>query len=72
MENHGQCKRILEFCKKHGFITNKEAVQFLNCYRLSARIYDLEGLGVKFDHQMVYYKDRSGDTKHYMKYWLVE
>ena len=71
MAKQSQCKCIIEYCKKYGFITAREAVVYLDCFRLAARIADLEGVGHKFDHQMVYYKDSSGLTRHYMKYKLL-
>ena len=71
MVKQSQCKGIIEYCEKYGFITAKEAVTYLGCFRLAARIADLEGAGHKFDHQMVYYKDHNGDTRHYMKYTLL-
>ena len=71
MAKRSQCKDIIEYCKKYGFITAREAVAYLDCFRLAARIADLEGVGHKFDHQMVYYKNGSGQTKHFMKYTLL-
>ncbi len=66
-----QCDEILKYCDKYGYITAKEAISYLNCFRLSARIVDLESKGNVFDHQMFYYKDNKGKTRRFMKYWLV-
>lgn len=35
-----QCTMVLDYMRKHGSITPAEAL-FFDCYRLSARIYDL-------------------------------
>lgn len=40
-----QCDKILEYMETYGSITQREAVRKLNCYRLSARIYDLRARG---------------------------
>lgn len=66
-----QCDEILKYCRKYGYITNKEAVAYLDCYRLSARIADLEDRGNVFGHEMFYYKDKDGKTRRFMKYRLL-
>ena len=71
MPRQTHCQKILEYCKVHGFITQREAAAVLDCYRLPARIMDLESAGHVFDHDMVYYKDGNGVSKKYMKYRLV-
>ena len=40
----GSKKTILNFMRAHGSITQRDAI-WLGCYRLSARIFDLKGLG---------------------------
>ena len=72
MSKRSQCKQIVEYCKRHTFITAREAVQHLDCLRLSARIADLESVGYVFNHQMVYYRNHDGEPKKYMMYRLVE
>lgn len=67
-----QCRQIIDYCKRHSYITNKEAVEHLSCYRLAARIADLESRGHKFAHTMVYYTNGSGEHKKYMIYKLIE
>lgn len=71
MPKKSHCKMILEYCKAHGFITQREAASMLDCFRLPARIMDLEKAGHVFDHDMVYYRDREGNPRKYMKYRLV-
>ena len=67
-----QCDAIIEYCKVHGYITAKEAMEVLGVFRLAARIDDLEGKGFVFEHEMFYYKDRHGRTKRFMKYRLMD
>ena len=38
-------KQILEYLKKYKRITAKEAIEFFDCYRLSARILELRDQG---------------------------
>ena len=66
-----QCNEILKYCKKHDYITAKEAVTYLGCFRLAARIADLEDRGHVFNHEMFYYKDRHGKTRRFVKYRLI-
>ena len=42
-----QCVQIKKYMEEHGSITQMEAVNEFNCYRLSARINDLRKIGVK-------------------------
>ena len=42
-----QCERIHKFLKKGGGITQKEAIDKFQCYRLASRINDLKKRGVK-------------------------
>ena len=68
-----QCKQILAYIDLHGSISHFEAEEHIKpkCTRLAARIGDLEAVGNKFDHQMVYTKDEDGNPIHYMRYWKV-
>ena len=72
MNKRSQCKKIVEYCKKHSYITSREAVQHLDCLRLSARIADLESVGYIFNHQWVYYRNDAGEPKKYMMYRLIK
>ena len=67
-----QCKQILTYCDTHdGCITPMEAMIYLKCMRLAARISDLEKAGYVFQHEMVYTVNDDGKTVHYMKYKKV-
>ena len=72
MNKRSQCKQIVDYCKKHTFITAREAVQHIDCLRLAARIADLESVGYEFHHQMVYYRNSAGEPKKYMMYRLIK
>ena len=71
MSKQSHCKKIIEYCEKNGWITAAEAVTYLGCYRLAARIADLEAAGRQFDHTMVYTRKVDGTPLRYMKYRLV-
>ena len=72
MSKRSQRKKIIDYCKSHGGrITAKEAVMHLDCFRLAARIKDLEGGGYLFDHQWVHYRNEAGEAKKYMMYKLI-
>jgi len=46
-------------------ISPMDALQLYDCFRLSARIYDLKRQGMPIVSEMVYQ-----DRKHYARYWL--
>lgn len=67
-----QCRQIISYCDSHdGYITPMEAMIYLKCMRLAARISDLEKAGHIFDHQMVYTVNDDGKSTKYMKYRKV-
>ncbi len=47
-DKQSQCKRIVEYIRKKGYITSLEAYQKLNVTQLAARITDLESAGFAF------------------------
>ena len=62
-----QCQKVLDFIDKHGCITPLDAMEYIGCMRLAARISDLEKAGHKFIHEMVRHKSEYGDVR-YMLY----
>ena len=66
-----QCKDILAFMKKHGGITNWDAITKIDCARLAARIFDLRKAGYEIITDKVCRKTESGKTKHYAVYRLA-
>ena len=67
MSKVSQNKRILDYIEKTGSITPKEAIIHIGCYRLAARIKELEGAGHRFHHEWVTEYGESGMVR-YMKY----
>ena len=67
MNKATQNRRILQFLDEHGSITPMEAIENLGVMRLAARIKELEAVGHRFDHEMVYGQGQYGGV-HYMRY----
>lgn len=66
-----QCERIIDYIKRYGSITTKEAFNDLGCTRLASRINDLKNQGYKFNTEMTFSKNRFGEKVHYKKYYLA-
>ena len=64
MDKQSQKAKILEFIKKNGGITNRDAVK-MEIYRLSARILDLRAEGKPIATEMV-----QGENSRYGRYYL--
>ena len=67
-----QAQKILEYMRKHGSITQKEAVGKFNCYRLSARIFELKEQGHNIISDRVPFKSEDGEADNFVRYTLVE
>lgn len=65
-----QCNEILEYMRNHEGITQADAVAKLNCYRLSARIYDLRKEGHEIKTKKIVGKKSNGNTYNYAFYVL--
>jgi hypothetical protein len=66
MKTYSQNKMIYNWLKSGKTIDPIRALNLFGCFRLGARIYDLEKEhGIEIKRQMVY----RGDKK-WMKYWL--
>ena len=65
-----QTGMILEYVKKNGGITSKEAADYLGCMRLAARIADLEKEGYSFMKTKEKAKNRFGKKVFFTKYSL--
>lgn len=46
---HPQYERVLEYIRRHGYITRYKAVYELGIFELAARINELELMGYRFD-----------------------
>ena len=64
-----QCAQIKKYMEDHGSITQIEAVNEFNCYRLSARIHDLRKIGVKIETKNERNKNNSGT---HARYFLIK
>ena len=62
-----QCAEILDYLRRHGSITQLEALTRLGCMRLGARIWDLKRDGIRIDSAV----EKDGE-KHYARYYLRE
>lgn len=61
---------ILEWLIKHKTITQRQAAEEFNCFRLSARIKDLRDRGAEIETEMVPIKSKAGHSA-YAKYTLL-
>ena len=66
-----QCEMILNFMEKYGKITPAEAFTELGCYRLAARIAELERKGHNIVHIPESTVNRYGQKRTYMSYKLA-
>lgn len=57
-------------CSATGESTPLLALRELDIMRLGARIFDLRGLGVEVNDELVTYENERGERKRYKEYWL--
>lgn len=57
-----QEKRILNFIKTHGSITQRQAAE-IGCWRLSGRIFNLKQQGYRFHTELREVEGRDGKTR---------
>ena len=67
-----QEQRTLEYMKKFGGITSKEAFNDLGITRLSAKIYNLKRQGYVIVDEIKQSKNRFGEITHFKKYMLAD
>lgn len=65
-----QTERIMEYIRRFGSISSKEAFNDLGVTRLSARIADLKDEGVEFTDEWESSKNRFGETVSYKRFRL--
>jgi len=63
-----QAKRIIDYLRKHRFITSLDAINDLGIISLQRRLSDLRESGYIFGSELVWSEDRS---KHWKRYWLI-
>lgn len=67
-----QKKKILDYMRSHGSITQSEAFLQLGCTRLASRIWDLKRDGHNIKKTMVKGKNRFGEPTEYASYSVEE
>lgn len=73
MENNkrpNQCKRIIEYIKQFGSITQLEALQDLGIMRLASRISELKKQGFDIQDEQTTVKNRYGEKCNIKRYML--
>lgn len=67
-----QCGKILAYMKEHWSISQAEAISAFNCFRLAARIKDLESRGYVIRHDLIKDRNAEGRPVRYTRYTLME
>ena len=68
-----QREMVFNYMKKHGSITQIDAIRDLGCTRLGARIWDLVHLdGIRINREMIPCINRFGKLTTFARYWLAE
>lgn len=65
-----QTMEIIEYIRKNGSITTKQAMEELGCYRLSGRIYDIKAFGIDVHKEMITVKNRKGEDCRVARYTI--
>ena len=65
-----QSEKILQHLKTFGGITQAEAAQQYNIWRMSARIWDLRYAGYSIKTEFVNVKNKFGERSRYARYTL--
>lgn len=68
--NATQCALVIEYMKKYGGITTKDADDDLGIMRLGARIHELRQRGLIINDEWVTVINRRGMKRRVKKYWL--
>lgn len=67
-----QAQRILAYLKNHRYITQREAINDIGCYRLGARIWELKHDGHPIKTEIIPVKNRWGEVSHVAAYSLED
>lgn len=67
-----QSEAILNYCKLCGSISQLEAASEIGCFRLSARIFDLQKQGHRFLHKSETRRNRFGNPVTFVRYILID
>ena len=71
-EKKTQCAEVLEYMQTRGAITQAEAIKYIGCYRLSARIWDLRHAGHEIPTTAKKARNRHGKMTTFAAYKLAE
>lgn len=66
-----QADDVLDFMKKHGSITHRQAEDYIGCMRLASRIYELKKRGNNIISETVRVKARNGRETYIARYKLA-
>ena len=66
-----QADDVLDFIKKHGSITHRQAEDYIGCMRLASRIYELKKRGNNIISETVRVKARNGRETYIARYKLA-
>lgn len=68
-----QKEKVMQYMEKHGSITQREAILYLHCYRLGARIWDLANKdNVPIQREMLRVKNGDGTFTHIARYSILK
>lgn len=65
------CDRVLDYMRRKGSISQKEAADAFGCERLSGRIYDLKRMGYRIVTTFDTKPNRFGDMTRFARYYLI-
>ena len=67
-----QTERVIEYMKRNGSITSRQAFIELGVQRLASRIHEIREAGIKVSSEMVTVPCRDGSKARVARYWLPE
>lgn len=67
-----QRDKVLDYIRKHGYITSWQAYQDLGVSQLGARVFELKERGYSFETKRINTRNRDGEPTHYDEYRLVK
>jgi len=71
MNKTTQIQKIVEFCKIHTWITQRDAYR-LGIYRLASRIHDMKEMGYGIIREFIEVKNADGTTSRVKRYSIVK
>lgn len=71
MNKTTQIQKIVAFCEKNTWITQRDAYK-LGIYRLASRIYDMDEMGYVIIREFIEVKNADGTTSRVKRYSIVK